>query len=635
MRLMIVLGVLSMLSACGGASSSAGASSGDGSTATAALAQTALISGIVVAEPAPVTCPSGAVISLRDYGGVADDAGDDSAALQAAIDAASDGQTVVLSAGEYLIRHSVHLKTGVNLCAPQRAKLTWVGSSGLMLDYIDPALERVGLYNLDFWGMGVTLKGAGHVVKNNLFESIVNAGAAYSWSQQTGLILADQFAGSVVSGNVFHNIPNGTAIMAWNLNHSQISGNTFDGIYEAIHIMGVNKDAVIADNRMTGLSRMGIEVQGSNETGLQIVRNSLTAWSQTLDQYNVIGLSIVAGQSATISGNYIDCGRVCLDRGVGWGIELAGEGPVVQGNVIKHFSLGIGIGPANSATIRSNSVERVEFGIAKFNSGMVVANLVIDSNQLENPRNYGIGGSWAHTTGAVVSRNLIRRTIGAWGADAAGSVFNGIELAAAADVSGQVTVQANAVVFDGINSSTLDARGICICGAQGAQVGLTLLGNGVLAKTEMPAGAGLHVNSPGADIGVVYANNVFERLVSDIRGPVSVSGPGGHTAAGNLSFAVTSPYVGFAQNMASTGFVGALQSSASKSSAAVGDTIAFSAGAASAVNSMSWFFGDGGRATSATAQHAYSFASQAQVAAVAHFADGSFDVTHFAIDVVQ
>ena len=90
-----------------------------------------------IAQIAPITFPAdGGIVDVREYGAVADDEGDDTAAIQAALDAYPNGNRIVsLPPGVFVVRDTLRWPAGDGEGnAQKRTILQGAGGEGIAAD---------------------------------------------------------------------------------------------------------------------------------------------------------------------------------------------------------------------------------------------------------------------------------------------------------------------------------------------------------------------------------------------------------------------------------------------------------------------------------------------------------------------
>jgi hypothetical protein len=288
--------------------------------------------------------------------------GNDTSAIQAAIDAAASGDTIDFAAGNYSV-DGVTLKSGVTYHGEAGAVLHATGNSPVFS--VDSSNSHdITIDSLHFVGTGadptsgvVDLAGTGaagsvdHITLSN--SSFENNGLTFDFVKNSQIV-NDQF--SNIQGV-------GTGIHGYHMDSSTIGGNAFTNDYQAIGLIfgdvaNQGHNVVVSDNVGTGLSRMGIEIMGSDPvyqgetTNLLVQGNSFTNWGTPSADGETTAYSIVTdgGTGTHVVGNYAQGGHAS-----GYGIEMSGVGAVADGNYIDGFTTGI-IGYSSHDVIQNNNI---------------------------------------------------------------------------------------------------------------------------------------------------------------------------------------------------------------------------------------------------------------------------------------
>ncbi|RZI82967.1 MAG: hypothetical protein EOP38_14255 [Rubrivivax sp.] len=469
-----------------------------------------------------VACPTNNVTTLSPasvFAPAATDFNNIQATLNAK--AAAGGGTVSLNSGTFRITSTVPLviKSNVSLCAPNGAKLQLMGTTtGQLLTagtiYNDTDANNVKIFNITFDNGLVLQRGTNVRIERNTFQNLTQFAA--SNTSVWGGFGVDKMINGTVLRNTFSNLSR-TAFMGYNISGSTIQENTFANTFEPIHIFELDT-TVITGNFANGIQRMGIEIQSDKpdpRPGVQITNNRFVNWTNSSEP-NVIAMSIVAGDSTVISGNTLICGAGCPTVSKGWGMEIAGRGTTqITGNTVQGFGVGIGVGvPTETVQIVQNAIYDTDMAITKFNNGPTTQSLLIDSNQIENARTYGINApQWDLVHAPVIQNNLIVRRPGAWAGDAT-RVYEAIGTSAMAAGAPAMGIYNNRILFDGPALSGFVAHGIFLAGNAGNLAGLTISNNWIGTNATTAYGNGLWLNYWGSSTNVNLTNNRFQNLAN-------------------------------------------------------------------------------------------------------------------------
>jgi Ca2+-binding RTX toxin-like protein len=288
--------------------------------------------------------------------------GNDTRSVQAAINAAGAGDTIDFAKGDYHL-DGVTLKSGVTYHGEAGAALHATGSNPVFS--VDSSNSHdITIDALTFIGTGadptsgvVDLAGTGsassvnHIVLSN--SSFQNNGLTFDFVKNSQIV-NDHFSN-------IHGV--GTAIHGYHMDNSTIGGNAFTNDYQAIGLVfgdvaNQGRNVVVASNVGTGLSRMGIEIIGSDPvyqgetTNLLVKGNYFTNWGSQVADGNSTAYSIVTdgGTGTQVVGNYAQG-----SHNEGYGIELSGVGAMASGNYLDGFSTGI-IGYSSHDVIQNNNI---------------------------------------------------------------------------------------------------------------------------------------------------------------------------------------------------------------------------------------------------------------------------------------
>ena len=331
-----------------------------------------------------------------DFGAKADGVSDDTKALQRAIISTNSG-ILNFPAGTYLVSATLNLLSNVTYSSSAGAKLlTASGTPILALPGASPS--GITISGLTFDGGGVTAQGwaASNInITGNTFQNIT-AGSG-NWTFRSAIFSSGGFRNSSIDHNSFKNVlpggstrPDGTVasieqvnagIQVFGLDSSSIDHNSFDLVGEGIRICFsqsyASNNVYIGHNVMTGIHRMGIEIQGAIGCGasqpaingpdtnnIVIENNSITDFKDPF--WDSFGISYAnpapyGGNGGIIRNNLIVVGETFYWQQQGpsgnyaAGIEAAGAGLEVYSNVTAGYAeQGITIDGAPGAQIHDN-----------------------------------------------------------------------------------------------------------------------------------------------------------------------------------------------------------------------------------------------------------------------------------------
>ena len=274
-----------------------------------------------------------AVFNVIDYGAVPNDGADDLAAINAAVNAASAGDTVFVPTGDFSITGSIRPKSGVTINGVGRdsTTVTRIGGGGSSMIDLN-ALSNVQIADLTLDGSGSALfgidasNGSGHYIHDNRIQNLGADAFGVRFSGAGGTYNSGVTDSRIV-GNLFSNIgPSSTwgvgIRMAWGASRNQVLSNTIDNTGRGgIFANDGSTDLVIMNNTVTRSigsngPALGIEVHTGCDR-VVIANNDVDKW------LSVDGCSLVAVRNNVVRGGYV-------------GLEFAtyGNDNVFSGNMV-------------------------------------------------------------------------------------------------------------------------------------------------------------------------------------------------------------------------------------------------------------------------------------------------------------
>lgn len=256
-----------------------------------------------------------AVVNVIDYGAVPNDGADDLAAINAAVNAASAGDTVFVPTGDFSITGSIRPKSGVTIEGAGRdsTTVTRIGGGGSSMIDLN-ALSNVQIADLTLDGSGSALfgidgsNGSGHYIHDNRIQNLGTDALGIRFSGAGGTFNSGVTDSRIV-GNLFSNIGPastwGAGIrMAWGSSRNQVLNNTIDNTGRGgIFANDGSTDLVIMNNTVTrsnGSSgpALGIEVHTGCDR-VVIANNDVDQW------LSVDGCSQVAVRNNVVHGGFL------------------------------------------------------------------------------------------------------------------------------------------------------------------------------------------------------------------------------------------------------------------------------------------------------------------------------------------
>lgn len=358
-------------------------------------------------------------VSVKDFGAVGDGVTDDTVAIQAAIDAISQG-VVMFPAGTYITSANIDLKNNVSLYG-QNAVITYTASWATYGSFFSgSAVSNVDISGFIFDGLGswtatpfANPYGGGNSVgfTNNQVAITFSASSANIRVRDCTIknvargILLQNSTNVDISNNLFTNLGN-NAVEVNRTNYVVFTSNVIRGVYgnltnagdtsiassqyaDGIYIFCASQVAV-SSNVFEDLIRIGVALEGDAITltsGVAISGNTFTnlnscrgtelncaIWSEyTKTDY-----------SCAATGNTCNNTGATAGTNASYGIE--GNRLTISGNLVIGFDVGI-----DGIEMRAigNTVENNKFGI-QVGEQLFGSTSEITSNRIANNENPGI-----------------------------------------------------------------------------------------------------------------------------------------------------------------------------------------------------------------------------------------------------
>ncbi|MGO8928045.1 MAG: PKD domain-containing protein, partial [Limisphaerales bacterium] len=291
---------------------------------------------------------------IASFGAIPNDDRDDAAAIQAAIDASSAGDTVRLPEGTFLVNRTLHAKSGVKILGAGRDRTILKFNARAQTDFFDlSGTRQVELSGFTLGGGGdpnahdgiFARTGGGHFIHHLAIQDLGSANGP----------LAIHFIGAdgnytngvtdcVIADNTIRNIGVnsewGAGIrLSWGSSRNRILRNLVDntgrgGILANDGCSGL----IISDNKVSRSGRkaekLGIEVWGNCDDGV-IEDNYIDHW------LSLGGVRRVAARRNTIRAPAADIAYI--------GLEMIGQDLVVTDNRVEGAQQ-IGVSVSNNAS---------------------------------------------------------------------------------------------------------------------------------------------------------------------------------------------------------------------------------------------------------------------------------------------
>jgi parallel beta-helix repeat protein len=290
-----------------------------------------------------------AQINVNDFGARANDGGDDYAAIVRAFDAAREGDTVVFGEGTYNVSKHIHYKSNRTYrgSGSHATRLKFnLPSSSTWGSKVWPDSNNVTVENFVFDGGGLGMSEGrmnNITIKNNEWVNTPQD----RWNGEGPAIYAGVANdGLKILNNVIRDHDK-YGIILFNSDNLTIRNNTLRNLRQGMHILNPGRNIDVSYNLLTGMVRMGIEMQrhGSRTAENVLVEgNVLKDWRRPY--YDSFGLSIVPDGSTNVrvKNNYIqgvprnwngEWGNTGNEgRRMGYAIEYGSRNGEVTGNII-------------------------------------------------------------------------------------------------------------------------------------------------------------------------------------------------------------------------------------------------------------------------------------------------------------
>jgi hypothetical protein len=316
-------------------------------------------------------------VDVTNYGAKPNDGGDDSGAIQAAINASNSGDTIFFPAGTYNVDKRVQLKGG----------RTYQGAGdNTVLQGGDPTIEifhiagqsDITIEDMNFNGQGMVIDGGTDndiVINNNTFQ--VNASGANS----NGITFTTLLTNSSITNNTFSPINGFCGIYGYYWNGLTIANNEFINGEQGIHLDNLNNSGdnlLIEQNYFTGMKRMGVEYQGGGHN-LILQDNwyeNPALSSNAADNVDVIAYSIIGDRSTgTIARRNVMIAEAKPDGiGVRLDYEVGGDNTTVTDNYIDGGDMGIVDTDGNGSSVSATNNFITDVKATTFGGGMSTSN---------------------------------------------------------------------------------------------------------------------------------------------------------------------------------------------------------------------------------------------------------------------
>lgn len=372
-----------------------------------------------------------ATINIVDFGARPNDGIDDTAAIQAAINASKAGDTINFGSGTF---DAANIKILGNRTYTGDATIKRNKSDAWIFDAHHGA-DGAKIKGLTFDGGGIYFGVMARNVEitNN---TIKNIGGGYPY--RNGIFVPAGAENSKFNHNSFYNINGETGIYGFtHFKNVEMNYNHFDTVMEGIHLWYESgENLTVSNNTFIRTRRMAVELQGFNAKGIYVENNKASEWRDRYHESFFLsivnqGYDVVVRNNHGASGKFGEIDPLANDAPIG--LEISGWGVLVEGNVIEGFREGMHLMNIRDAVVRNNkfynqtwmAIWRTGVGNSNFNGN----NLRIENNEIYNPKvtAFLFHGS---STG-IIQNNTITLFSGQeyWDASSNGTAFNGVNRA--------------------------------------------------------------------------------------------------------------------------------------------------------------------------------------------------------------
>jgi len=266
----------------------------------------------------------------------------DFATIQAAIDAATTGDAILVAPGAYRENLNFNRKN-VDLIGTQGAVATIIDAAQGTGVQIGPAGSISGFTIRNArasFGAGMAVTGNGTRITRNIFEDNAQGGGGY------GAAIGMNSSSPVIEGNVFRRNTADNQFLSGvigliNSSSPYIANNIFyDNQARAINVtVPQSASPVVINNTIVGNST-GIRVNNYNPASIQIFRNNLIHGNGIgLDLNNAISVNNPLWQNNLVSGNNTDYRNIPNQTGING--NISGD-PLFKDAAAKNFRLQAG-----------------------------------------------------------------------------------------------------------------------------------------------------------------------------------------------------------------------------------------------------------------------------------------------------
>ena len=301
---------------------------------------------LVILAASPRTELAAAVYDVTTYGAVANDGLNDLAAINAAITAASPGDTVLFPTGTFSIAGSIAPKSGITIAGVGRdsTSVQYIGGSGNPMVNLGnvSSVEMTG-FTLDGNNSVYALQGvnayggSGHNLHNLRIKNLVaNADFGPHAIYFSGAVTNSQIVDNLITNIGTTSVWGSGIRMLGGSSGNQVLGNTITNTGRGGIFVGGSTDEVIRNNTVSGSGQaagapaLGIEIWGGGDRSL-VEDNTVDQWlsvdnsSRVAVRRNVIDRGYAGLEFATAGSDNVFTDNT-VTGGAHIGISVSGPG---------------------------------------------------------------------------------------------------------------------------------------------------------------------------------------------------------------------------------------------------------------------------------------------------------------------
>ncbi|CAN5709463.1 hypothetical protein BH09PLA1_BH09PLA1_20470 [soil metagenome] len=251
-------------------------------------------------------------VNITSFGALANDSGDDTSAINAAIRQSSPGDVIAVPAGTFNLSSTITLPSDRTL---QGAKGSTLDFNVGVRDFA--IILASGAQNVTITGLalksndGIILMNRGHYSNIKIINNDLQWGYRGTYYNRLAIRATSSSSGLMIEHNNFHDsLSSDRNVDLWNFDNSSYSYNTFYAVNDGGHLMNPGDNVKYSFNVGRLIHRMGIEIQQDAYPPTVVPHNFTVEGNIFYDWYkpywDSMGLSVpLAGVATRIINNYI------------------------------------------------------------------------------------------------------------------------------------------------------------------------------------------------------------------------------------------------------------------------------------------------------------------------------------------